>query len=75
MYLSRHASGRVHTMARSLAEFPSRRKCWGGIVCWGVANVRIHAVPLLCQVRGKYGDDWERISRMSIIEDGPQGEK
>jgi hypothetical protein len=27
------------------------------------------------QVRGKYGDDWERISRMSIIEDAPQGEK
>jgi hypothetical protein len=34
-------------------------------------------VAVLCvvQVRGKYGDDWERISRMSIIEDGPQGEK
>jgi starch phosphorylase len=30
---------------------------------------------LLHQVRGKYGDDWERISRMSIIEDAPQGEK
>jgi len=26
-------------------------------------------------VRGKYGDDWERISRMSIIEDGAHGEK
>ena len=22
------------------------------------------------QVRGKYGDDWERLGRMSIIEDG-----
>jgi hypothetical protein len=30
---------------------------------------------LLHQVRGKYGDDWERISRMSIIEDAAQGEK
>lgn len=28
-----------------------------------------------CKVRAKYGDDWERISRMSIIEDAPQGEK
>jgi hypothetical protein len=27
------------------------------------------------QVRAKYGDDWERISRMSIIEDGAHGDK
>jgi starch phosphorylase len=27
------------------------------------------------QVRNKYGDDWERISRMSIIEEGANGEK
>ncbi|WIA33199.1 hypothetical protein OEZ86_006345 [Tetradesmus obliquus] len=26
-------------------------------------------------VRAKYGDDWERISRMSIIEDGAHGDK
>ncbi|GLC34950.1 Acid phosphatase pho1 [Pleodorina starrii] len=26
-------------------------------------------------VRNKYGDDWERISRMSIIEEGANGEK
>jgi hypothetical protein len=32
-------------------------------------------VARLPQVRAKYGDDWERIGRMSIIEDGPQGEK
>ncbi|GAX74311.1 hypothetical protein CEUSTIGMA_g1760.t1 [Chlamydomonas eustigma] len=29
----------------------------------------------LQQVRGKYGDDWERLARMSIIEDGSGGEK
>ena len=29
----------------------------------------------LQQLRSKFGDDWERISRMSIIEDGPSGEK
>lgn len=29
----------------------------------------------LQEVRSKYGDDWERIGRMSIIEEGPQGEK
>ncbi|GLI61446.1 hypothetical protein VaNZ11_003810 [Volvox africanus] len=29
----------------------------------------------LQQVRNKYGDDWERISRMSIIEEGANGEK
>ena len=27
------------------------------------------------QVRGKYGDDWERLARMSIIEDGVGAEK
>jgi starch phosphorylase len=26
-------------------------------------------------VRAKFGDDWERISRMSIIEEGANGEK
>jgi hypothetical protein len=30
---------------------------------------------LVLQVRAKYGDDWERISRMSIIEDGAAGDK
>jgi glycogen phosphorylase len=29
----------------------------------------------LQQMRTKFGDDWERISRMSIIEDGPNSEK
>eukprot|EP00879_Flechtneria_rotunda_P002992 GHRR01003210.1.p1 GENE.GHRR01003210.1~~GHRR01003210.1.p1 ORF type:complete len:957 (+),score=328.75 GHRR01003210.1:132-3002(+) len=29
----------------------------------------------LQQVRAKYGDDWERIGRMSIIEDGAHGDK
>ncbi|GIL74061.1 hypothetical protein Vretimale_4977 [Volvox reticuliferus] len=29
----------------------------------------------LQQVRNKYGDDWERISRMSIIEEGANAEK
>jgi len=39
------------------------------------------AVTLCClimvatQVRAKYGDDWERIGRMSIIEDGAHGDK
>lgn len=26
-------------------------------------------------VRAKFGDDWERIARMSIIEESPGGEK
>jgi hypothetical protein len=38
--------------------------------CW-CAAVLLH----MPQVRAKYGDDWERISRMSIIEDGAQGDK
>jgi drug/metabolite transporter (DMT)-like permease len=48
----------------------------GAVLCAGVLPM-FSSMPcrLLCQVRGKYGDDWERISRMSIIEDGPQGEK
>jgi hypothetical protein len=30
---------------------------------------------LVLQVRQKWGDDWERIGRMSIIEEGANGEK
>ena len=33
------------------------------------------ALVAALQVRQKYGDDWERISRMSIIEEGANGEK
>lgn len=38
-----------------------------------VCLLPLHAC-LLEQLRGKYGDDWERISRMSIIEEA-YGEK
>ena len=31
--------------------------------------------PVLQQMRGRLGDNWERISRMSIIEEGYGGEK
>jgi len=39
-----------------------------------------NAAPLWCvphpqDVRAKFGDDWERIARMSIIEEAPGGEK
>ena len=32
--------------------------------------VHLSACPRPQQVRGMYGDDWERLGRMSIIEDG-----
>ena len=29
----------------------------------------------LQQMRSKFGDDWQRIAQLSIIEEGPTGEK
>jgi starch phosphorylase len=39
-----------------------------------ICHTNVHTYNLRLQLRAKYGDDWERISRMSIIEEA-YGEK
>lgn len=57
---------------------------WGGVIS-RVLTYPDHHTPglpradinwrFLQQMRTKFGDDWQRIAQMSIIEEEPSGEK
>lgn len=56
-------------------EHPLDQRSVGSFSSWWVQIIYDINWRFLQQLRLQFGDDWERISRMSIIEDGPSGEK